>query len=209
MDSRQHLGGRKQLAGRIRRPIQGEAKQLWQGKLSQLISKASRENDQPQARISENRRPAAKLRSRLCVYWLEQPTDECRRPAASHQPSSNWGEHTVRSRLPTAPLATLLTLLLLGSIAFPALAQRPPRRPGFPRDFGPPQGRSQFRRPPSNRPPSNRPPFKGSRDRQPDRLEEGDVAPDFTLKSPDGKRQVTLSDYRDKKPVALVFGSYT
>jgi len=48
------------------------------------------------------------------------------------------------------------------------------------------------------------------RDRRfPDRLQEGDQAPDFTLRSLDGKRTATLSDYRGKKPVALVFGSYT
>jgi len=35
------------------------------------------------------------------------------------------------------------------------------------------------------------------------------IAPDFTLKSPDGKRSVTLSDYRGKKPVVLIFGSFT
>jgi hypothetical protein len=35
------------------------------------------------------------------------------------------------------------------------------------------------------------------------------LAPDFTLKSPDGKRSVTLSDYRGKKPVVLIFGSFT
>jgi peroxiredoxin len=40
-------------------------------------------------------------------------------------------------------------------------------------------------------------------------LQEGDRAPDFTLKSPDGKQKITLSDFRGKKPVALVFGSYT
>ncbi|MBO0698543.1 MAG: hypothetical protein J2P46_09120 [Zavarzinella sp.] len=34
-------------------------------------------------------------------------------------------------------------------------------------------------------------------------------APDFTLKSPDGKRSVMLSDYRGKKPVVLIFGSFT
>ncbi len=45
--------------------------------------------------------------------------------------------------------------------------------------------------------------------RTPDLLREGDMAPDFTLPSPDGKLKVTLSDYRGKKPVALVFGSYT
>ena len=47
------------------------------------------------------------------------------------------------------------------------------------------------------------------RDRVPDMLVEGDVAPDFTLKSPDGKGEVSLSDFRGAKPVALVFGSYT
>jgi len=45
--------------------------------------------------------------------------------------------------------------------------------------------------------------------RAPDRLQAGSPAPDFTLKSPDGKRTEKLSDYRGKKPVALVFGSYT
>ncbi len=38
---------------------------------------------------------------------------------------------------------------------------------------------------------------------------EGDVAPDFTLKSLDGKKSVTLSSFRGKQPVVLVFGSYT
>lgn len=35
------------------------------------------------------------------------------------------------------------------------------------------------------------------------------VAPDFTLSTQDGKRTVTLSDYRGKKPVVLIFGSFT
>jgi EF hand len=34
-------------------------------------------------------------------------------------------------------------------------------------------------------------------------------APNFTLQSPDGKRSITLSDYRGKKPVVLIFGSFT
>jgi hypothetical protein len=34
-------------------------------------------------------------------------------------------------------------------------------------------------------------------------------APDFTLQSPDGKTCLTLSDYRGKKPVVLIFGSFT
>ena len=38
---------------------------------------------------------------------------------------------------------------------------------------------------------------------------EGQAAPDFKLKSVDGKREVTLSAFASRKPVALVFGSYT
>ena len=34
-------------------------------------------------------------------------------------------------------------------------------------------------------------------------------APDFTLKSPDGKTTITLSSFKGKKPVALIFGSFT
>ncbi len=41
------------------------------------------------------------------------------------------------------------------------------------------------------------------------KLKPGDVAPDFTLASLDSKQKVTLSDFRGKRPVALVFGSYT
>lgn len=37
----------------------------------------------------------------------------------------------------------------------------------------------------------------------------GDLAPDFTLFDISGTESMTLSDYRGKKPVALVFGSYT
>ncbi len=37
----------------------------------------------------------------------------------------------------------------------------------------------------------------------------GDLAPDFTLSDVSGTESVTLSDFRGKKPVALVFGSYT
>lgn len=44
-----------------------------------------------------------------------------------------------------------------------------------------------------------------------DRLapKKGDVAPDFTLSDITGTESVTLSDFRGKKPVALIFGSYT
>jgi hypothetical protein len=48
------------------------------------------------------------------------------------------------------------------------------------------------------------------------RLSEGDAllkvgqsAPDFTLASPSGKNKVTLSEFQGKKPVVLIFGSYT
>ena len=37
----------------------------------------------------------------------------------------------------------------------------------------------------------------------------GDLAPDFALQDPTGKVNVRLSDFRGKRPVALVFGSYT
>jgi cytochrome oxidase Cu insertion factor (SCO1/SenC/PrrC family) len=39
-------------------------------------------------------------------------------------------------------------------------------------------------------------------------LQVGDAAPDFTLKTVDGARQVALSSLRGQ-PVVLVFGSYT
>lgn len=37
----------------------------------------------------------------------------------------------------------------------------------------------------------------------------GDLAPDFTLITKDGKSKISLSDFRGKKPVVLIFGSYT
>jgi hypothetical protein len=37
----------------------------------------------------------------------------------------------------------------------------------------------------------------------------GDLAPDFELQDPEGQVRVRLSDFRGKRPVALVFGSYT
>jgi len=37
----------------------------------------------------------------------------------------------------------------------------------------------------------------------------GNAAPDFTLKTPDGSAQVRLASFHGKKPVVLVFGSYT
>ncbi len=37
----------------------------------------------------------------------------------------------------------------------------------------------------------------------------GDLAPDFELRDTNGENPVRLSDFRGKKPVALVFGSFT
>ncbi len=37
----------------------------------------------------------------------------------------------------------------------------------------------------------------------------GDPAPDFQLSDADGEHRVRLSDFQGKKPVALVFGSFT
>ena len=45
--------------------------------------------------------------------------------------------------------------------------------------------------------------------RTPDKLNVGDTAPDFSLKTLDGKETVTLSQFKGKKPVVLIFGSYT
>jgi hypothetical protein len=40
-------------------------------------------------------------------------------------------------------------------------------------------------------------------------LEQGDVAPDFTLSTYNHQDRVTLSSHRGRRPVVLVFGSYT
>ena len=37
----------------------------------------------------------------------------------------------------------------------------------------------------------------------------GMTAPDFTLRTLDGKEEITLSQFRGKKPVVLIFGSFT
>ncbi len=86
----------------------------------------------------------------------------------------------------TATFATLfVALLTIQALAQPPRRERP--RPG-----------AERRRPAPNRPM-----------RQPDKLKQGDVAPTFSLKSLDGKTSFTLADFKDNKPVALVFGSYT
>ncbi len=45
--------------------------------------------------------------------------------------------------------------------------------------------------------------------RMPDTLRVGDAAPDFKLKIKDGSREITLSSFKGKRPVVLVFGSFT
>jgi len=41
------------------------------------------------------------------------------------------------------------------------------------------------------------------------RPEVGDIAPPFKLRSFDNKSETTLQEFRDEKPVVLIFGSYT
>ena len=37
----------------------------------------------------------------------------------------------------------------------------------------------------------------------------GDIAPDFSLLDANGQNAIQLSAFRQKKPVALIFGSFT
>lgn len=46
-------------------------------------------------------------------------------------------------------------------------------------------------------------------ERHEDKLKVGDDAPDFTLPDKSGKREITLSELYPKKPVVLIFASYT
>lgn len=50
---------------------------------------------------------------------------------------------------------------------------------------------------------------RGRRDLHATGAKEGTVAPDFTLKPTGGGKAVTLSSFRGRRPVALIFGSYT
>jgi len=54
---------------------------------------------------------------------------------------------------------------------------------------------------------TNTPPARGERIQ--DKLVVGDQAPDFTLPLVSGKASLTLSSFRDKRPVVLIFASYT
>ena len=53
----------------------------------------------------------------------------------------------------------------------------------------------------------NTPPARGERIK--DRLAAGDVAPDFSLPLLKGGGEVALSSFRGKRPVVLIFASYT
>lgn len=48
-----------------------------------------------------------------------------------------------------------------------------------------------------------------AQDRREGVLRPGDLASDFTLEPRGGGSPITLSSFRGKQPVALVFGSYT
>lgn len=72
----------------------------------------------------------------------------------------------------------------------------------------PVQKKAEVRKGPQARPGEvNTPPARG--ERHTDRLKVGDPAPDFTLADPTGKQQTTLSSFQGKKPVVLIFGSFT
>ncbi len=53
----------------------------------------------------------------------------------------------------------------------------------------------------------NTPPAKA--ERKTTKLRVGDIAPDFTLLDLKKRKEVKLSSFKDKKPVVLIFGSYT
>ncbi len=64
-------------------------------------------------------------------------------------------------------------------------------------------------RPGQERRPTGRPERFGSSGDGSVVAEQGRPAPNFKLKSLDGKRQVELTSFASNKPVALLFGSYT
>jgi hypothetical protein len=81
----------------------------------------------------------------------------------------------------------------------------------FPRPKAPP--RPAKKAPPSAGMPSRWALLKGLLDGEIGSMHEGpalgDMAPPFRLPSQDGKRTISLSSYRGKKPVVLIFGSFT
>ncbi|MEQ1859011.1 MAG: hypothetical protein ABMA13_03670 [Chthoniobacteraceae bacterium] len=61
----------------------------------------------------------------------------------------------------------------------------------------------------SGYPASAQPPQRKGDQRIPDTVRVGETAPDFKLKTQDGASEVQLSSFRGRRPVVLVFGSYT
>lgn len=51
--------------------------------------------------------------------------------------------------------------------------------------------------------------LKMMREREAAAPKAGQPAPDFELADPEGKAKVRLSDFKGKRPVVLLFGSYT
>ena len=68
----------------------------------------------------------------------------------------------------------------------------------------------QNRRPNGMRRPGQRRDMsRRGRQRQDDAPRIGDIAPVFTLQSPDGESETDISQFQGEKPVILIFGSYT
>ncbi len=101
--------------------------------------------------------------------------------------------HPVRFRAVVAGIVMLSGFAVPGGVA-PSASAAPPDHPkdGPPR-MNPERMREMIKR-------------AKARDKAPPL---GAEAPDFTLQTRDGKKTVTLSSFRGKKPVVLVFGSYT
>jgi len=89
----------------------------------------------------------------------------------------------------------LLLLLLAGGV----VAQQPAPTEGRGAPPGPPG-------PGQRMSPEERAKFMAERQ---GRLKPGDAAPDFRLKVRGGEQVIQLASFRGRKPVALVFGSYT
>lgn len=88
----------------------------------------------------------------------------------------------MEKRKKTTALAITLTVALLATLAIDASAQ--------------PTGKKRGRR--------------GNYERRADiGLKVGQIAPDFTLMSPDGETETRLDSLWKEKPVVLFFGSYT
>jgi len=86
--------------------------------------------------------------------------------------------------------------------------QRRPNRPGDRRPSRPGNGEDRPSRPNAdNSAPRER--AASGRRREGEITTEGKPAPDFKLKTVDGKHEAQLASFKGKKPVALLFGSYT